>query len=106
MQRFFAEADFNFDKVAKYLLSLFTDPNEKVFLTMDRTNWQYGNKDINILMVGAVYKGIAIPIVWEILDKRGNSNTAERINIINRIISYHSLSLRGVEISCRFKKLL
>jgi transposase len=88
MQRFFAEADFNFDKVAKYLLSLFTDPNEKVFLTMDRTNWQYGTKDINILMVGAVYKGIAIPIVWEILDKRGNSNTAERINIINRIISY------------------
>jgi hypothetical protein len=88
MQRFFAEADFNFDKVAKYLLSLFTDPNEKVFLTMDRTNWQYGNKDINILMVGVVYKGIAIPIVWEILDKRGNSNTAERINIINRIISY------------------
>jgi hypothetical protein len=85
---------------------LFTDPNEKVFLTMDRTNWQYGTKDINILMVGAVYKGIAIPIVWEILDKRGNSNTAERINIINRIISYHSLSLRGVEISCRFKKLL
>jgi hypothetical protein len=54
MQRFFAEADFNFDKVAKYLLSLFTDPNEKVFLTMDRTNWQYGTKDINILMVGAV----------------------------------------------------
>jgi len=88
MQRFFAEADFHFDKVAKYLLSLFTDPNEKVFLTMDRTNWQYGTKDINILMVGAVYKGIAIPIVWEILDKRGNSNTAERINIINRIISY------------------
>jgi hypothetical protein len=47
MQRFFAEADFNFEKVAKYLLSLFTDPNEKVFLTMDRTNWQYGTKDIN-----------------------------------------------------------
>jgi transposase len=67
---------------------LFTDPNEKVFLTMDRTNWQYGTKDINILMVGVVYKGIAIPIVWEILDKRGNSNTAERIKIINRIISY------------------
>jgi hypothetical protein len=85
---FFAEADFNFEKVAKYLLSLFTDPNEKVFLTMDRTNWQYGTKDINILMVGVVYKEIAIPIVWEILDRRGNSNTAERIKIINRIISY------------------
>jgi hypothetical protein len=54
MQRFFAEADFNFDKVAKYLLSLFTDPNEKVFLTMDRTNWQYGTKDSNRCTTGVL----------------------------------------------------
>ena len=88
MQRFFAEADFNFEKVATYLLSLFVSHEERVFLTMDRTNWQYGEKDINILMVGVVYKGMAIPIVWEMLDKRGNSNTAERIAIVNRVISY------------------
>ena len=37
---------------------------------------------------GSCVKKIAIPIVWEILDKRGNSNTAERIKILNRIISY------------------
>lgn len=88
MQRFFSEADFNFEKVATYLLSLFISDKEKVFLTMDRTNWQYGEKDINILMVGVVYKGMAIPIVWEMLDKRGNSNTTERIAIIDRFISY------------------
>jgi hypothetical protein len=40
MQRFFADTDFNFEKVAKSLFSLVTDPNQKVFLTMDRTNWQ------------------------------------------------------------------
>jgi len=33
---------------------------EKFYLTMDRTNWQWGKKDINILTLGIVFKGTAI----------------------------------------------
>lgn len=33
-------------------------------------------------MLAVVYKGIAIPIYWTLLDKRGNSNTAERIALM------------------------
>jgi len=53
---------------------------------MDRTNWRWGKKDINILMLSIVYKGIAIPLFWDSLPKKGNSNTAERIKIIERFI--------------------
>jgi hypothetical protein len=54
---------------------------------MDRTNWKWGKADINILTLGIVFKGIAIPIYWELLDKRGNSNTEERIALIQKFIN-------------------
>ncbi|HAT8797519.1 TPA: IS4 family transposase, partial [Legionella pneumophila] len=40
----------------------------------DRTNWRWGKKDINILMLSVVYKGIAIPLFW----------TSWRINAMER----------------------
>lgn len=54
---------------------------------MDRTNWQWGKSPINILMLGIVYKGIAIPIYWTLLDKKGNSDTEERIQLIQKFIN-------------------
>ncbi|WP_044117822.1 hypothetical protein [Alkaliflexus imshenetskii] len=34
-------------------------------LSMDRTNWQFGSLDINILMLSVCYKGVAIPLLWK-----------------------------------------
>ena len=83
MQRFFSDTEMDFKSLAVFLLSLFIPNEEKVYLTLDRTNWQYGQKNINILMLGVVYQGIAIPVIWTLLDKKGNSNTKEREDIIN-----------------------
>ena len=55
-------------------------------LTLDRTNWKWGKANINILTLGIVYKGTAIPIYWELLDKRGNSDYAERIALLKKFI--------------------
>ena len=44
-------------------------------------------KNINILMIVITYQGIGIPVVWMFLNKRGNSNTAERIALVKRFIS-------------------
>ena len=54
---------------------------------MDRTNWQWGKFDINILTLAIAFKGIAIPIYWELLDKKGNSDTQERISLIQKFIN-------------------
>lgn len=43
-------------------------------------------------MLGIVYKGVAIPVLWTILDKRGNSNTAERKAIIEEFIGLFGTS--------------
>ena len=45
---------------------------DKVQLTLDRTNWKWGKRDINILMLAIVYRGIAIPIVWTLLNEPGH----------------------------------
>ncbi|MEB3291765.1 MAG: hypothetical protein VKJ24_01260 [Synechococcales bacterium] len=51
-------------------------------LTLDRTNWRFGGTDHNILMLGVCHQGVSIPLLWWMLDKRGNSNTTERILLI------------------------
>ena len=53
---------------------------------MDRTNWRLGRRDVNILMIGIVHRGIAIPLLWQLLNKKGNSNTQERISIVRRFV--------------------
>ena len=74
--------------VTSRLMSSFL-PKEKWVLTMDRTNWKFGEKDINILMLAIAYKGIAIPLMWSILkDKsRGNSSYRDRIRIMRKFIN-------------------
>ena len=59
---------------------------------MDRTNWKCGQTNTNILCLAIVHQGVVIPVLSILLDKKGNSNTDERIQPINRFIE-----LFGVE---------
>jgi len=45
-----------------------------------------GQKNINILMLAVVYKGIAIPVCWLLLNKQGNSGSRGRIALMKRFI--------------------
>lgn len=56
------------------------------WLSWDRTQWQFGEHTFNILMLGVVHEGIAFPVVWCLLDKPGNSNTDERIELFNQFL--------------------
>jgi hypothetical protein len=54
---------------------------------MDRTNWQFGMFNINILILSIAHKGVAFPIVWQLLGKKGNSNTQERKQLLQRFLA-------------------
>jgi hypothetical protein len=86
IQRFITEYSPNFDKVAWFIMGLFNFIDSDYYLTMDRTNWRWGKKDINILVLAVAYKGAAIPIYWMLLNKKGNSSTLERKVLVNRFI--------------------
>ncbi|ALO17440.1 Transposase [Salinivirga cyanobacteriivorans] len=85
IQRFIASYALDADLIAKFIFSLL--PNKKdLKLSIDRTNWKFGQTDINIFMLGVVYKGVAFPLLFKMLDKRGNSSSQERIDLVNRFI--------------------
>ena len=86
LQRFFSEVRFDYDIIAKLIFNLFVFSKKEFYLSIDRTNWQWGERNINILMLGIVYKGTSIPILWLLLNKKGNSNTRERIALMKRFI--------------------
>lgn len=85
LQRFLASYALNLDLIAKMIFALLPVKTGLV-LSMDRTNWKFGVVNINILMLGVTYKGIAIPLMFSMLDKRGNSNWRERTRLVDRFI--------------------
>ena len=92
IQRFFQSFSFDYAMIAHFVVQLLGIKNMAWVLTMDRTNWKFGKANINILTVGIAYKGAAFPILWMLLPKRGNSNTRERIKIIDRFIKIFGAS--------------
>jgi hypothetical protein len=69
------------EAIVSLLFSILPLP-EKITLTMDRTNWQFGRKDINFLTLAFVYNGMSIPFLWKLLDHQGNSHTKARISLM------------------------
>ena len=83
IQRLIAECVIDTDLIAKLILKLI--PVKGPYdLAMDRTNWKYSDTNFNILTLGVIYDGMAFPVVYTMMDKRGNSNTQERIDLVNR----------------------
>ena len=53
--------------------------------------WIFRNRlwaDTGTYPLAVEYKGIAIPIYWLLLNKKGNSNTRERIALLKRFIKH------------------
>jgi len=67
IKRFFREFQIDFAVIAAWVIHFFALSGQPLYLSMDRTNWRWGKKDINILMLSIVYKGIAIPLFWDLL---------------------------------------
>ena len=85
IQRFMASYALDTDLLARLIFKML--PHQPPYrLAMDRTNWKFGETNINVLTLAIVYQGVAFPILISMLDKRGNSDTQERIEIINRYI--------------------
>jgi hypothetical protein len=86
IQRFFAFFALPEDGIARLLYKLLPVKG-RLKLSLDRTNWKFGSWNINILVLGVIYKGVAIPLLWSFLgNKRGNSSQRQRIALLSRYI--------------------
>ena len=62
---------------------------EKVRLVIDRTNWELGASKINILTIGLLTENdIFIPLVWKDLGHKGNSDSQQRIDLIDKLLTW------------------
>jgi hypothetical protein len=85
LQRFFRDFEIDYSSIAKTVVRVMNIPEPWV-LSINRTEWQFGETVFNILMLGVVHQGVAFPLVWTMLDKKGNSNTLERGKLFNRFL--------------------
>ena len=86
LQRFFSKFEMDYHQIARIVVHWLNIPQPWV-LSMDRTTWEFGSHCHNILTVGIVYEGVAIPILWWMLKKKkGNSNSDERMRFIEEML--------------------
>lgn len=86
LQRFFRSFEIDREVLAWLLVRLFPAGEGPWYLTLDRTNWRFGKAEINFLILGIAHGGMALPVFWTVLDKAGNSDTAERIALLGRFL--------------------
>lgn len=85
VQRFFQTFKMNYEEYARFVISHFPG-NIRFYLVMDRTNWKFGKTNINILMLGIIYKKMCFPLYWMLLDKGGSSSQRERKELLQKAI--------------------
>ena len=87
LQRFFSSA-VSPSVFTELIVSKLVRPGQPQVLVMDRTHWKLGRTDLNVLCVGLVYQGVSIPLVYQSLQKPGNSNTDQRKGLLTKALAY------------------
>ncbi len=76
IQSFMADYELDYKWVSVLILMLLPDKS-KVRLSMDRTEWEFGAQNHNILVVSIYTHGIGVPIWFECLDNNGGNSSAD-----------------------------
>ena len=74
IERFFDRHPLCPADVARVVLTLLPDKRPREFI-LDRTNWKYGQQDVNVLLLAVLWRGVAIPLLFELLPHGGSSGT-------------------------------
>lgn len=86
IQDFFKVVSFDYQQLMVYFLSFVH--HDKLTLSIDRTEWDFGKTQINVLCVIVSIGKMGVPLYFEMLDnKSGNSNYENRIDLFKDIIA-------------------
>jgi len=77
--------------IFNFLVVLFHSPGEEVKVLLDRTEWKVEGCWVNVFSIGLLYKDkVYIPLFNEDLGRKGSSDSALRIDLIDRFRIYWS----------------
>jgi hypothetical protein len=91
LQRFFRSFDLDYIVIARAVITLMDIPQPWV-LSIEWLRPRFANEPSGLLekngstlaLLGVIHNGVAYPVVWELLEKKGNSNSEERIDLLDR----------------------
>ena len=72
---------FRFPIIKKIINREFSDSSQLI-LTIDRTQW----KNNNIFVIAVIYKKRALPIYWQVFQKKSSTNLAEQKALIKPVL--------------------
>jgi hypothetical protein len=86
IQRFLSLKKLNIETlwhpILKQIIATYFSLEKTIYLVIDRTRWA----NVNILMISVLYKKRAIPVYFELLDKKGNSNLKEQTTALSKVM--------------------
>ncbi len=85
LQRFFQFVRLD-QAVAARIVVHMLDLERPKFLALDRTNWKFGSRDINILMLAIVTRRFRVPLLFTLLPHQGSCDTGHRIALMRRYL--------------------
>src|SRR3954463_11056336 len=84
LQRFFEQVILDGHQLARVMVRIAGLGVGPWLLALDRTCWTFGRHNVNVLMLAIIGNGIATPVMWDVLDRPGNSTTAQRSALLSR----------------------
>lgn len=97
LQRFFEQVSLDYEALARVIVRVSGLGQGPWLLALDRTSWKLGRRDVNILTLAVVRDGIAVPILWTVMTRAGNSSSDQRDALLSRYCAiFGSVSIAGL----------
>ena len=88
LQDFYRELKIDYDVLAKSLVGMLKEVvgDKPMLLSIDRTDWEARKNVVNLFVLSVCLGDAAQPLLWTDLRRKGNSTTAQRIELVSRFI--------------------
>lgn len=87
VERFFANKHLCDKEMIRYIIDTLFAKDQAITLAIDRTEWGFGTCWHNLLCISVLYEKTAIPLIIFPLERRGNSNSQQRLQVLDTILS-------------------
>src|ERR1700761_525001 len=82
IRRFFQKQSIDYQAFARNMLVYVFGIIPSMVIIIDRTNWKFGKKNINYLVLAVRIAKLTFPLFWSLLEHRGCSDARARIELM------------------------
>lgn len=84
IRRFFKDQSIDYEAFAKNIVLKVFSTIPAMDLILDRTNWKFGKKNINYLVLAASIGKLTFPLFWTLLEHGGSSDASSRMELMEK----------------------